>query len=43
MARTKHSEVDADLPVVLATFLGDHASILSIVLPGHRTERDATG
>lgn len=43
MAPTKHSEADADLPIVLAAVLRDHTSILSRVFPGHRTERDAIG
>lgn len=43
MAHTKHGELDADLPIVLATVLRDHTSILSGVFPGHRFECDATG
>lgn len=43
MAHTKHSEVDVDFPIVLATVLRDHTSIRSSVFPGHRIECDAIG
>lgn len=41
-AHTKHSELDADLPVRVAAFVRHHASVRPRVFPGHRMESDAT-